>query len=210
MFRGELSISTFEVKVKDENDGIKEIKGKRLEVRILGHEVAEKSFGGLKNVVTYQLSWQFWKDENDTSPLTGAVLRRYSDFDWLRDILRLRYRGMLIPPLPEKKMLGGSDDFLDFRMGELQFFLNEIVANPFLMCDHALALFLRHGAEVSVLSIYLSTSLSVTFTRSIIFPSNPLSILLLRLRLGENQTPRQNRSGAKSRQVFKPTSEMPT
>jgi len=150
MFRGELSISTFEVKVKDESDGMKEIKGKRLEVRILGHNVAEKSYGGLKSVVTYQLSWQFWKDENDTSPLTGAVQRRYSDFVWLRDVLRLRYRGMLVPPIPAKKLMNSAVEFLDQRMGELQFFLNEIVANPFLMSDHSLALFLRHGADLAV------------------------------------------------------------
>ena len=87
MFRGELSISTFEVKVKDDRDEADEMKGKRLEVRILGHNVTEKSFAGLKNVITYQLSWQFWKDENDTSPLTGAVQRRYSDFVWIRDVL---------------------------------------------------------------------------------------------------------------------------
>ena len=150
MFRGELSISTFEVKVKDDRDGADEMKGKRLEVRILGHNVGEKSFAGLKNVITYQLSWQFWKDENDTSPLTGAVQRRYSDFLWLRDVLRLRYRGMLIPPLPAKALMNTAVDFLDIRMGELQFFLNEIVGNPFLMSDHSLALFLRHGADIAV------------------------------------------------------------
>lgn len=148
MFRGEISISTFEVQVRDEADTIGEQMRGRMEARILGHEVAETTYGGLKNVTTYQISWQYWKDENDTDPQNGTVSRRYSDFDWLREIMCMRYRGMLVPPLPEKRVLNSSHAFLESRMSGLQFFLNEVVANPFLVCDHALALFLRHGAGV--------------------------------------------------------------
>eukprot|EP00939_MAST-03C_sp_MAST-3C-sp1_P003124 g3124.t1 len=145
-FRGDISITSFEAKVDEEEEVPK---SGRLEVRILGHEVVEKSYGGLKNVVVFQLSWQRWKDENDTNPDTGVVQRRYSDFDWLREVLTLRYRGMLVPPLPEKKIVV-SEDFLKRRQEELQFFLNELCANAFLACDHSFALFLKHGAEVAL------------------------------------------------------------
>eukprot|EP00940_MAST-03C_sp_MAST-3C-sp2_P002657 g2657.t1 len=145
-FRGDISITTFEAKV-DEEEKVSDTG--RLEVRVLGHEVQEKSYGGLKNVVMYQLSWQRWKNENDTNPETGAVQRRYSDFDWLREILTTRYRGMLVPPLPSKKLIV-SENFLNERQEGLQFFLNEVSANAFLSNDHTVALFLKHGAEVAL------------------------------------------------------------
>jgi hypothetical protein len=34
------------------------------------------------------------------------VIRRYSDFEWLHDRLAERYKGIFIPPLPEKNAVG--------------------------------------------------------------------------------------------------------
>ena len=34
------------------------------------------------------------------------VIRRYSDFVWLRDRLAEKYKGIFIPPLPEKSAVG--------------------------------------------------------------------------------------------------------
>ena len=34
------------------------------------------------------------------------VIRRYSDFEWLHDRLAERYKGVFIPPLPEKNAVG--------------------------------------------------------------------------------------------------------
>lgn len=34
------------------------------------------------------------------------VIRRYNDFVWLRDRLFERYKGIFIPPLPEKSAVG--------------------------------------------------------------------------------------------------------
>lgn len=34
------------------------------------------------------------------------VIRRYSDFVWLRDRLFEKYKGIFIPPLPEKSAVG--------------------------------------------------------------------------------------------------------
>lgn len=34
------------------------------------------------------------------------VIRRYTDFVWLRDRLFEKYKGIFIPPLPEKSTVG--------------------------------------------------------------------------------------------------------
>lgn len=34
------------------------------------------------------------------------VIRRYTDFVWLRDCLFKKYKGIFIPPLPEKSTVG--------------------------------------------------------------------------------------------------------
>lgn len=36
------------------------------------------------------------------------VIRRYSDFVWLRDRLFEKYKGIFIPPLPEKSAVGNN------------------------------------------------------------------------------------------------------
>lgn len=36
------------------------------------------------------------------------VIRRYSDFVWLRDRLFEKYKGIFIPPLPEKSAVGNK------------------------------------------------------------------------------------------------------
>lgn len=39
------------------------------------------------------------------------VIRRYSDFVWLRDRLFEKYKGIFIPPLPEKSAVGKFASF---------------------------------------------------------------------------------------------------
>lgn len=46
-----------------------------------------------------------------------GVRRRYSDFDWLRDILVARYHGVAVPLMPEKRLVGNqSKGFIEERM----------------------------------------------------------------------------------------------
>lgn len=42
------------------------------------------------------------------------VIRRYSDFVWLRDRLFEKYKGIFIPPLPEKSAVGNIRKMLFF------------------------------------------------------------------------------------------------
>ena len=43
-------------------------------------------------------------DQHDFTPFT--VERRYKDFLWLYEELRSNYKGVIIPPLPDKQALG--------------------------------------------------------------------------------------------------------
>lgn len=42
------------------------------------------------------------------------VIRRYSDFVWLRDRLFEKYKGIFIPPLPEKSTVGKEQPIYSF------------------------------------------------------------------------------------------------
>lgn len=76
-----------------------------------------------------------------------GVRRRYSDFDWLRDILVARYHGIAVPLLPEKKIAGSTTKaVVDERVQGLENFLALVLANPYLRLDVTLEMFLTQKA----------------------------------------------------------------
>ena len=86
----------------------------------------EKVEGGFfsKSYVTYLIT---------TSPLNIKVRRRYSDFQWLRQIMNTLYVGNVIPTTPRKNKIGSDkfgDAFLQKRMRTLEKFLNNLLLNP--------------------------------------------------------------------------------
>ena len=86
----------------------------------------EKVEGGFfsKSYVTYLIT---------TSPLNIKVRRRYSDFQWLRQIMNTLYVGNVIPTTPRKNKIGSDkfgDSFLQKRMRTLEKFLNNLLLNP--------------------------------------------------------------------------------
>ena len=86
----------------------------------------EKVEGGFfsKSYVTYLVT---------TLPLNLKVRRRYSDFEWLRQIMISHYIGNVIPTTPRKNKLGSDkfgDAFLQKRMSTLEKFLNYLLMNP--------------------------------------------------------------------------------
>ena len=86
----------------------------------------EKVEGGFfsKSYVTYLVT---------TFPLNIKVRRRYSDFDWLRQMLTNLYIGNVIPTTPRKNKIGSDkfgDAFLQKRMRTLEKFLNSLLMNP--------------------------------------------------------------------------------
>lgn len=85
-----------------------------------------------------------WVTYNVVSPLsTAGVRRRYSDFEWLRELLKLRFHGMAIPMLPEKKLIGNQGpEFIEERKRGLISFMNVLTDNPYLRHDHTVRSFL--------------------------------------------------------------------
>ncbi|XP_022102446.1 sorting nexin-8-like isoform X2 [Acanthaster planci] len=82
--------------------------------------VPEKK-GLLLKHVEYEVKSEFFK---------SSVMRRYSDFDALYDMLISRYPYRMVPRLPPKKMLGANREFIEGRRRALLRFLTLVVRHP--------------------------------------------------------------------------------
>lgn len=61
------------------------------------------------NKYYYVSWWMFWQTNfPEYQGPEKIVIRRYSDFVWLRDRLFEKYKGIFIPPLPEKSAVGND------------------------------------------------------------------------------------------------------
>ena len=94
----------------------------------------EKIEGGFfsKSYVTYLIT---------TNPLNLKVRRRYSDFEWFRQMLQNLYNYNVIPYTPKKSKIGidkFGDPFLQKRMRTLEKFLNYALKNPVLKSSQIL------------------------------------------------------------------------
>ncbi|EGG16283.1 Phox domain-containing protein [Cavenderia fasciculata] len=69
--------------------------------------------------------------------------RRYSDFLWLRNVLKDTRRGVIIPPLPEKAIINKfNKEFIEQRRRELEKFLNRIAESESLVHSSEFTVFL--------------------------------------------------------------------
>ena len=85
-----------------------------------------------------------------TSPLNFNVKRRYSDFEWLRQILLHLYSSNVIPPIPKKNKMGGGrfdELFLLKRKRNLEKFLNCLLDDPYIKYSQILYDFLSIEKE---------------------------------------------------------------
>ncbi|KAL3536082.1 hypothetical protein ACH5RR_004543 [Cinchona calisaya] len=74
------------------------------------------------------------------------VIRRYSDFVWLRDRLFEKYKGVFIPPLPEKSTVEKfrfTAEFIEMRRQALDVFVNRIACHHMLQQSEDLRIFLQ-------------------------------------------------------------------
>ncbi|KAM0990049.1 hypothetical protein ACFX13_008723 [Malus domestica] len=81
------------------------------------------------------------------------VIRRYSDFGWLRDRLFEKYKGIFIPPLPEKSAVEKfrfSAEFIEMRRQALDVFVNRIASHHELQQSEDLRTFLQADEEVTM------------------------------------------------------------
>lgn len=61
------------------------------------------------------------------SLIKDVIYRRYSDFDYFRNALRLRWPGVFLPGIPDKKKVGNlSKPFIRLRKKLLNHFLNRL------------------------------------------------------------------------------------
>jgi hypothetical protein len=105
----------------------------------LGEKVAGKIF--TKAYMTYVII---------TNPLNLKVRRRYSDFEWLRQILLNFYSSSVIPPIPKKNKIGGDrfdETFLIKRTRNLEKFLNLLMEDPVIKVSQLLYDFLSIEEE---------------------------------------------------------------
>lgn len=78
------------------------------------------------------------------------VIRRYSDFVWLRDRIFEKYKGVFIPPLPEKSAVEKfrfSAEFIEMRRQALDVFVNRIASHHELQQSEDLRTFLQADEE---------------------------------------------------------------
>jgi len=84
------------------------------------------------------------------------VVRRFRDFSWLADKLREKYKGVIVPPLPEKNAVQKyqmSTEFIESRRKALQIFINRVCAHEALSNAEELQLFLEATEDVWAIEV---------------------------------------------------------
>jgi sorting nexin-1/2 len=77
------------------------------------------------------------------------VFRRFKQFDLLRKVLFARFLGLYVPPIPEKKAMGNTDNFfVEERMHYLNKFMQAIARLPYLYESLEFATFLRPAGDL--------------------------------------------------------------
>ncbi|KAI8884756.1 PX-domain-containing protein [Backusella circina FSU 941] len=87
--------------------------------------------------------------ELESEKLGSKVLRRYSDFWWLCDLLLKRYPFRIVPSLPQKKLGGRTETFEEIRRKGLSRFINAVARHPILGRDEVVHAFLNHPSEMN-------------------------------------------------------------
>lgn len=80
---------------------------------------------------------------------SSIVLRRYSDFWWLWEVLLKRYPFRALPNLPPKKLGGRDAAFLEKRRRGLSRFINAVIRHPVLREDEVVSKFLTEPSELA-------------------------------------------------------------
>jgi len=112
-------------------------------------EVSEpvKQGEGMNAYISYKISTN--TDRRQFHKSSFSVIRRFSDFVWLHTNLCAMYPGVVVPPLPEKLLVGRfSPEFIESRRRSLQVFLTRCVAHPELQHSDHLTTFLEATDDV--------------------------------------------------------------
>lgn len=117
-----------------------------LEVHIASPTVQEQGAFGALNHTVYTV---FTRTQLGFFPRSEVtVIRRFSDFEWLHERLRLVYHGIILPPLPPKRLVKNVDkDFIRERMDGLGRYMARLVRHPRLVHSFELQTFLSASRE---------------------------------------------------------------
>ena len=108
---------------------------KNIEISISSYSKIEAKNILSKSYITYNIV---------TLPFKYSVKRRYSDFEWLRQILSSIYSGNLIPSIPKKKIGDRfNETFILKRMRTLEKFLRLLLTDPIVRNNEILYEFLK-------------------------------------------------------------------
>ncbi|KAH6583922.1 hypothetical protein BASA60_001182 [Batrachochytrium salamandrivorans] len=79
---------------------------------------------------------------------SSTVLRRYSEFLWLAEILTKRYPYRILPSLPPKKVVGVHQEFIEKRRQALSRFINFVANHPVFRKDDMVFIFLTWTSSI--------------------------------------------------------------
>ena len=121
-------------------DGSGFITNERVEVSVTN---PTKVSDGLTAYAVYTVSTK--NDDPAYKKDQSIVVRRYSDFQWLRGRLSTLYPGIVLFPLPEKTVTTSpfQSDFLEHRRSGLETFLKKVVEHPVLATCEDVVMFLE-------------------------------------------------------------------
>lgn len=101
---------------------------------------------GMNAYISYKISTNTTRPQFSRSAF--SAVRRYSDFVWLHAHLQAMYPGVVVPPLPEKLLVGRfSPEFVESRRRALQLFLQRCCMHPELQHSEHLTVFLEASDE---------------------------------------------------------------
>ena len=76
--------------------------------------------------------------------IPNVIIRRFRDFDTLRNKLKLRWPGIMFPKIPQKKTIGNKEKgVVDLRMEMINHFCNRITSLPEIFTAEECRLFIR-------------------------------------------------------------------
>jgi predicted RNA-binding protein YlqC (UPF0109 family) len=128
-------------------------------------KVEEGSLSAVTSYVTYKVSTE--TNRSGMSYSSVSVVRRFSDFVWLSEMLTLTNSGAIIPALPDKSIVSKfGTDFIESRKRSLERFLHRIAAHPDLSVTDHFLVFLQADEAGLKQAISLSKTLKPTATKA--------------------------------------------
>ena len=80
------------------------------------------------------------------------IVRRFRDFHALYECFKMRWPGIYIPAIPDKKLVGGKDEqYVEERMRLLDYFMKDVAKYDYLTSSEEFKLFCRGHGEIEKL-----------------------------------------------------------